>query len=127
MTKLTNANAIATVIEMVNALETENVGAFGKAEMLEKLDKIKASFEKKSSGGERKPTARQIENDGIKAQVLEILGSATDLMTITDIIKAVGIEEMSNQRMSAIVRQMYLTDGTVVRVEDKRKAYFKIA
>lgn len=127
MTKLTNANAIATVIEMVNALETEKVGTFDKAEMLEKLDKIKASFEKKSKGGERKPTARQIENDGIKTQVLEILGSATDLMTITDIIKAIGIEDMSNQRMSAIVRQMYLTDGTVVRVEDKRKAYFKIA
>lgn len=121
--KMTNKVAIEMAIEMAKAQTPQNV------ELIEKLEKIKASFEKKNSTGERKPTERQIENNSIKERVLGILGNTDDLMTITDLIKALGTEfgEISNQRMSAIVRQMYLTDGTVVRVEDKRKAFFKIA
>jgi predicted RNA-binding protein (virulence factor B family) len=42
-------------------------------------------------------------------------------------MKAVpSLSELSNQRVSAIVRQMTLS-GEVVRIEDKRKAYFKVA
>lgn len=121
--KMTNKVAIEMAIEMAKAQTPQN------EELIEKLGKIKTSFEKKSGTGERKPTERQIENNSIKERVLDILGNTDNLMTITDLIKELGTEfgEISNQRMSAIVRQMYLTDGTVVRVEDKRKAFFKIA
>ena len=47
--------------------------------------------------------------------------------TITDLIKSVPeCADMTNQRVSALVRQMVL-DGSVVREEDKRKAYFSKA
>jgi hypothetical protein len=45
-------------------------------------------------------------------------------MTITDIQKSADeLADLSNQRISALVRQM--VDVSVERVEDKRKAYFK--
>ena len=46
-------------------------------------------------------------------------------MTVTEIQKGCSeCAEMSNQRVSALLRQMK-EDGKVERVEDKRKAYFK--
>ena len=50
----------------------------------------------------------------------------TRLFTITELIKSVPeIVDLTNQRVSAIVRQM-VKDGTLDRVEEKRKAYFRI-
>jgi predicted transcriptional regulator len=47
------------------------------------------------------------------------------LYTITDIIKSVPeCAELTNQRVSALVRQL-IAEGKVERVEEKRKAYFK--
>jgi DNA-binding transcriptional regulator GbsR (MarR family) len=47
------------------------------------------------------------------------------LYTITDLIKAIPeIADLSNQRVSAIVRQLK-DEGAVERIEEKRKAYFR--
>ena len=46
-------------------------------EAMEKLIACKASYEKRNaskSKGERKPTKKQIENEGIKAEIAEVLG-----------------------------------------------------
>ena len=49
------------------------------------------------------------------------------LYTVTDIQKTIpGCAEMSNQRVSALLRQMK-DEGIVTRTEDKRKAYFSLA
>ena len=79
----------------------------------------------KKNSGEKKPTANQLANDGIKNDISAILANNGGLMTVTDIQKSLGAD-FSNQRISALLRQM-MADGTVERVEDKRKAYFKIA
>ena len=79
----------------------------------------------KKNASEKKPTAQQVANEGLKQTIMDVLMENGGLMTITDIQKsAEGLAELSNQRISALVRQM-VADGKVERVEDKRKAYFK--
>ena len=95
------------------------------ADVKEKLEKMREQFVKKNSA-ERKPTANQVENQGYKADILAYLGTV-ERATITDLMKAVpSLAELSNQRVSAIVRQLK-DSGEVVREEIKRKAYFSIA
>ena len=74
----------------------------------------------------KKPTATQVANEGIKTAILDNLDKGAKY-TITDIMKLVPkCADLTNQKVSAIVKQM-VEDGSMVRVEEKRKAYFKIA
>lgn len=78
----------------------------------------------KKNSSEKKPTAQQVANEALKSVILNALTENGGLMTITDIQKSCAeLSELSNQRVSAIVRQM--VGISVERVEDKRKAYFK--
>ena len=81
----------------------------------------------KKNGAEKKPTAQQEANAVIKTAVLATLADGKK-RTVTDLLKDVdGLpEDMTNQRMSALVRQM-VEAGLVMREEVKRKAYFFIA
>lgn len=116
MEKMTNVKALSYILTNCADLP-EDVKA--------KVEAMKASFEKKASA-DRKPTPTQTENVGFKAEILAVLADG-EQRTITDLMKAVpSLSDLSNQRVSAIVRQMTLS-GEVVRIEDKRKAYFKIA
>jgi hypothetical protein len=77
----------------------------------------------KKNSAEKKPTAVQVANEGIKADILD--GMEIDKKyTITDLMKEIpACAELSNQRVSALVRQL-VADGSVERTEEKRKAYF---
>ena len=80
-------------------------------------------LEKKNSA-EKKPTAQQTANEGIKTAILEGM-KPNRLYTITEIQKEIPeCAELSNQRVSALIRQM--VGNEIVRTEDKRKAYFSI-
>ena len=115
MEKMTNVKAINYVLDNCEV----------PADVKEKLEKMREQFVKKNSA-ERKPTANQVENQGYKADILAYLGTV-ESATITDLMKAVpSLAELSNQRVSAIVRQLK-DSGEVVREEIKRKAYFSIA
>ena len=77
----------------------------------------------KKNSADKKPTAQQVENDGIKSAIIESMESAK-LYTITEIIKSVpACADLTNQRVSALMRQL-VESGAVKRTEDKRKAYF---
>ena len=80
----------------------------------------------RTNSADKKPTAQQVANDGIKAAILD--GMETDrLYTVTELQKSITeCAELSNQRVSALLRQL-VADGAVVRTEDKRKAYFSKA
>ena len=106
----------------VKALEIAIKAVEDNKEVAEKLEALKASVAKKNSA-ERKPTATQKVNESYKVAILNGMESGK-AYTITDLMKSVAeISELSNQRVSAIVRQM-VESGTVTREEVKRKAYF---
>ena len=114
MEKITNVKALAYVLD--NCTLTEEVKA--------KIEKMKAQFEKKNSA-EKKPTATQIANEGIKNVILETIGSGS--FTISELQKLnFELAELSNQKISALLKQM-TESGSVKREEIKRKAYFSKA
>ena len=77
----------------------------------------------KKNSAEKKPTATQVANEGFKTEILNGM-EVGKRYTITDLIKSVdAIADMTNQRVSALVRQL-VDAGLVERIEDKRKAYF---
>ena len=80
----------------------------------------------KKNSAEKKPTAQQTANDGVKQAILEGM-EVNRLYTVTEIMKEIpACSELSNQRVSALLRQLK-DDGKVIRTEDKRKAYFQLA
>lgn len=79
----------------------------------------------KKNSAEKKPTAAQVANEGIKEVILNTLAENGGLMTITDMQKSnETLGELSNQKISALVRQL-IADNKVEKIEDKRKSYFK--
>lgn len=81
----------------------------------------------KKNSAEKKPTAVQIANEGVKSVILATLEKNGKMMTISEMQKAnEELGELSNQRVSALIRQL-IADGKVERIEEKRKAYFKLA
>ena len=80
----------------------------------------------KKNSADKKPTAQQVANEGIKQAILDAMGE-NHLYTVTEIQKSVAeCADLSNQRVSALLRQLK-DDGVIVRTEDKRKAYFSLA
>lgn len=96
------------------------------ADVAEKLKGMIAQIEKKS-GAERKPTARQIANNGIKATIAEQM-EANVLYLVGDVLKSFdGLgEDMTSQRLSAILNQM-VTAGQLTKTTEKGKSYFSLA
>ena len=80
----------------------------------------------KKNSADKKPTAKQTENDGIKTAIVEGM-EENRLYTVTEIIKEVAeCNELTNQRVSALLRQL-ISEGKVVKTVDKRKSYFQLA
>jgi hypothetical protein len=80
----------------------------------------------KKNASEKKPTAQQTANEGIKSAIVKGMAVGKQY-TITDIIKTIPeCAELTNQRVSNLVRQL-IAEGKVVRTEEKRKAYFSLA
>jgi hypothetical protein len=114
-TKLTKAQKFEMLKGIKEVAENETLVAF--------IDHELELLAKKNSS-EKKPTAQQTANDGIKAEILEGMAEGK-LYTITDLIKEIpACAELTNQRVSALVRQLK-DEGSVERVEEKRKAYFR--
>ena len=114
--KITKAQKFAMLKEIPAVAEN--------AMLVEFIDHELELLAKKNSA-EKKPTAQQVANKGVaEAIVAAMEADPTRLFTITDIIKSVpACAELTNQRVSAIVRQ--LIGVSVERVEDKRKAFFR--
>lgn len=115
MEKMTNVKAIEYVVA--------TYGEELPSEVAEKLEKIKASFEKKSTN--KKPTATQVANEDYKEAIVNALTEAGKALTIQDIQTACGgdIADFSTSKMSALLAQLGKA-GTVVKTYDKKKAYF---
>lgn len=82
---------------------------------------------KKNSYKSDKPTKTQVANAALKERIVAIMSAEPNrLFTVSEILKALGDADLTASKVTALVTQLK-NDGTVVRTEDKRKAYFKIA
>ena len=119
------ANTTKKLTKMDKFEMLSNIPAVAENEMLMEFIKHEMGLLAKKNSAEKKPTAQQTANDGIKTAIVESMECGT-LYTITDIIKSVpACADLTNQRVSALMRQL-VESGVVKRTEDKRKAYFSL-
>lgn len=134
-----NKNWVATYRKKENdtmANKTTKLTKKDKFEMLAKLPAVQSDpvlsefiahemeLLAKKNSAEKKPTAQQVANVGIQTAILNGM-EVGKAYTITDLIKSVPeCADLTNQRVSALVRQM-VDGGSVERFEEKRKAYFR--
>ena len=114
-TKMTNKKALEFVLSNCT-LPTD---------VSDKLSAMVAAIERKN-GAERKPTAKQNENAVLRAALVEFVNeNAEDNgFTVTDLIKSCpAVEGMSQQKVSAILRQAVL-GGELSKVSIKRRTHF---
>lgn len=115
-TKMTYVDALTSAIDFLSRNDFDS-------EVVEKLEACKASYQKRNaSKGERKPSKKQVENEGYKVQILDFLMENPNLLRQA---KDVGANfGKSSQWASALLRQM-VEAGTVEKLVEKRTTYFK--
>ena len=116
--KMTNAMALEIALEVLKETDAEKY-----TEVIEKLDKMLVQVNKKSSAN-RKPTATQLENEGLRVKIAEYLTNTGKRLTVSEMMKEIkGLEELSNQRVTSLATSLY-KEGKIDREVEKRKAYF---
>ena len=114
--KLTNVLALEMVLAMEEVRSNQ--------ELVEKLTKMKEQFEKKNNSGTgKKLTKTQIENEEIKAQILEVMTSEPKAIKELQ-AENESLAEYTNQKLSALLKQL-VGENKVERIEEKRVAKFK--
>lgn len=83
----------------------------------------------RKSNGEKKPTAKQVQNAAVADEVYAFMAQTPDkVFTVSELLKAcpalTAIEECSASYANAIVKKLK-DAGRVVRTEIKGRAYFK--
>ena len=90
-------------------------------ERLVQLDKKNGT-----AGADRKPTAKQVENECIKAEILKHMPTERDL-TVGEMIKEIpACDGLSSSKVTALIHQLVKAE-LVIRSEVKGKAYFRKA
>ena len=115
--KMTIAETFAEIVA------TYDLSDEHKAFLLERADKAS----RKSSTGERKPTAKQVQNATVAEQVYAEMEPNRDY-TVSEMMKVLtafnSIEGVSASYCNAIVKKLK-DSGKVVRTEVKGRAYFR--
>lgn len=116
-TKTTNKSALSYVVK--------NYGNELPSDVLEKLEGMIVQLDKRSSA-ERKPSARQLENEVLKTKILEAM-ETNRWYSIGEMVKEFIFfpSDMTPQRCSALMTQLFEV-GKVERTVEKRKVYFKV-
>ncbi len=120
---MTNKTTIRSQFEEIRAI----LVASGRDDLVEFVDGRIAQTIKKNSA-ERKPTAKQVENEGFKADILAYM-DANVLYSAGDILKGVPsvvASGMSINRVSALMTQL-AESGAVNKTVDKRKNFYSLA
>ena len=112
MTKKENFVAINTILNEIGHAEFDEFIAH-EVELLSR---------KRSASS--KPTKRQVENEALKGRIAEVLGD--EGMTVTAILGELNEDGLTNQRVSALLRQM-VAGGTAHKEVVKGKAMFTSA
>jgi len=113
---ITKKEYFATVRTIVEASDVE-----GKADLLNFIDHEVELLNRKSAKSGQ--TKTQKENVAVKESIAAAMAELDKPVTVTEIMAVVGL---SNQKISALLRQM-ISEGTVVKTTDKKKSYFSLA
>ena len=114
MTKVTKKEMFEMLKGVAGVAENEDMVAF--------IDHEIELLNKKSAN--KKATKTQEENVGIKAEIMAVL--TADGATVSDIqTKSATLSALSNQRVSALLRQL-VESGKVAKTVDKKKSYFSL-
>jgi len=111
--KKTQKDFFNEIIEVLNEAGRDDLVEFCN----DRIDKLS----RKSNS--KKPTKAQVENEGIKETILEVLSEiapATATMIATD-----PRVNVSNQKVTSLLTQLR-RDGLVKRTEEKGKSYFSL-
>lgn len=118
--------------EDIKALLNGNTAQYGTTleDAINFIDHEVELLARKNSGGDKKQTATQKENEGYKELIIEFLAGLPDDskgVTCTEIMKSIpAFKDFNNQKISALVRQLKLADR-VVGEEVKGKSLFRLA
>lgn len=117
--KMTTVMALDYVLDNYGGMDDFPV------EVKEKLLKMKEQAVKKNTAP-RKPSAKQAENDAVRAEILDFLREDADRgFRISEICAGVpALNDATSQRVSGLLRTLYL-NGMVDKYVDKRITYFK--
>lgn len=117
MTKREMFVAIANVAEVA-----------ANAEMVDFLNHQIELLDSRKSSGSKGLTKTQKENESIKRVIIEVLSEQDHPITISEMLKDERLSAYSNQKMSALLRQMG-EDGTkeVRKIKDKKVSLFEVA
>ena len=99
----------------------------GNPALVEFIEHEIALLDKKNSA-ERKPTPKQVENAGFKADIVAYMKPNTRYLSadITKSVPSIVAAGVSASRVTAMLTQL-VNDGALVRTEDKRKNYYSLA
>ena len=116
-TKTTNKSALEFVLKTY--MDTLPM------DVAEKLENMLAQLEKRSSA-ERKPSARQLENEKLKELMLSAM-EIDRLYAVAEMVKEFEFfpSDITPQRVSALCTQL-VESGKLIREVDKRKVFFKL-
>ena len=116
--KMTKRDYFSKLIEIVEGANVDN-----SAEIVNFLNNEIKLLNKKSNVN----TKTQKENEVLMEVVFNVLAEVGKPMTVSELMSAnEEVGAMSNQKVSALLKKLK-EDERVVRVEDKKKAYFSIA
>lgn len=72
------------------------------------------------------PNKTQVENEGIKKEIVSALERVGEAVTISDLqAKDATMATYSNQKLSALLKQLVESD-VVVKTTEKKKSYFSV-
>lgn len=122
--KVTKAQRFSDIIAMMNGEPTkfDTTPAIA-VEVLNHEIELLA----RKNTSDKKPSAQQQKNEGIKSKILEVLSANPNRMfTATEVLKALDDPDLSLPRVTALITQMK-DAHEVERIEEKRKAFFRVA
>ena len=129
MTKLTKKDMFTLLLDVINTADLPETMADGETPAPSRED-FTAFIEKqidqlvKKSGGSRKPTAKRIESENLRTQILDVLVSEDRPIRISEICEKIpALEGSTSQRVVMLLRPMML-DGKVKRTYIKKVAHY---
>ena len=124
MTQREMYNSMVKVVNEASVETIEGVG-FSKDELLEGINVRIEALDKKNSSSSGKPTKKQLENEGIYNNIIEIMSDnvSRTVRQITDIYNSTFDTDLSTNRVQPQVTKA-VKNGTLDRTVVKGVVYF---